>query len=221
MTKKFFAALAMLAVLLTSSIALAAFEESIEEDADLLTVKRIAVAFPNYYKVEEKEPETHELMKDVYGAGKMNSSREILSYEEIASAIRRDTGIDIRQLDVNEAEKVYNSNIARYADAFVITTIANNSGKPWLFFYIYNSLDQKLMYTYSVQGRLIGKNAKDYYKAAEDFFKQFDDTAAKKLSKEERKAYNEKKRELKASKKKAAQVTYKTGKSKVDLVRKK
>ena len=221
MAKKFFVALTMLAIFLTSSIALAAFEETIEEDADLTTVKRMAVAYPSYYKMEEEEPSVSELMKDIYSAGKLNSSREVLSYDEIASAIRRDTGIDIHQLDAIEAEKVYNANIAKYADVYVIETVSNGGKRPWFFFYVYNAADQSLMYTYSLQSKLIGKNTKDYYKASEDFFKQFDETAAKNLSEEDKKKYNEKKREIKASKKKHAQMTYETGRSKVDLVKKK
>ena len=38
--KKFFAALIMLAVFVTSSIAFAAFEETVEEDANLVAVKK-------------------------------------------------------------------------------------------------------------------------------------------------------------------------------------
>lgn len=220
MTKKFFVALTMLAVFFTSSIALAAYEETIEEDADLTAVKKIAVAFPNYYKMEDKEPTATELAKGIYDAGKNNSSREIVSYEDVAAAIRRDTGIDIYRLDAVEAEKVYLANIARYADSYLIETVANNSGKPWVFFYIYNAADQKLMYAYSIQSHFIGKNAKDYYKAAEDFFKKFDDTAAKKLSKEDKEKYKEQKKELQARKKKS-KVIYKTGRNKVDLVTKK
>lgn len=219
--KNFFAALTMFAVLLTSSIALAAFEETIEDDVDLSTVNKIAVAYPNYYKIDEKEPEIGEFMRSIYEAGKMESIREILSYEDIASAIRRDTGIDIHLLDVPEAEKVYNEHVAKYADSYVIATVANNSGMSWLFFYVYNATDQKLMYAYSIQSRVIGKNGKDYLKAAEGFFKQFDIAATEKLSKDEKKKVKEKQKEFKASKRKIKRVIYKTGESKIDKVKKK
>ena len=219
--KKFFIALMMLSVFVTASIASAAYEENIEDDVDLNTVKKIAVAYPNYYKVEEAEPEIYDLAKDIYNAGRFTSSREIVSYEDVAAAIRRDTGIDIHSLDVTEAEKVFNQNIGRYADSYVITTVTNNSKRPWLFFYVYNAADGKLMYTYSIQSNVLDKSAKDYSKAAEDFFKQFDETAKKNLSKEERKKLEQKQKEARIYKRHVEKVTYKTGKDKIDMVRKK
>ena len=218
--KKFLAALAMLAIFLTSSVALAAYEENIEEDADLTTIKTMAVAMPQFYKMEEAEPTIDELTKSIYAAGRDTSSHDIISYEEIAAAVRRDTGVDIYSLDTVEAEKIFNANIGRYADTYMIATIANNSGRPWLFFYVYNAADQKLLYTYSLQSSSIGKNAKDYRKAAENFYKQFDQTSALNMSKEDKKNA-EAKREAKAQKRKIKKVTYKTGHSKADLVKKK
>ena len=219
--KKFLAVLIMLAMFMTSSIASAAYEESIEDDVDLGAVKKIAIAYPNYYKIEEAEPEIYDLAKDIYNSGRFTSSREIVSYEDVAAAIRRDTGIDIYSLDIPEAEKVYNKNISRYADTYVITTVTNNSKRPWLFFYVYNSADSKLMYTYSIQSNVLDKTAKDYAKAAEDFFKQFDETAKKNMSKEERKKLEEKQKEARIYKRHVEKVTYKTGKDKLDMVRKK
>lgn len=221
MTKKFLVALMMLAMLLTSSIALAAYEENIEENVDLNAVKKIAIAFPNYYKTEDKEPDIYDLIREIYNAGRFTSSREIISYEDVASAIRRDTGIDIHSLEVTEAEKVYNQHISRYADSYVITTVTNNSKRPWLFFYVYNATDSKLIYTYSIQSNTLDKTLKDYGKSAEAFFKQFDMTAKKNLSKEERKALEEKQKEARVYKRHVEKITYKTGKSKLDMVRKK
>lgn len=221
MLKKFFAALAMFAIIFTSSSALAAFEETVEEDADLAAVKKLAIAMPNYYKVEETEPELPDLVREIYNAGRFSSTLELFSYEDVAAAIRRDTGVDIYALDVPEAEKVYLKNIPRYADAYVICTIANNSGSPWLFFYVYNAKDQKLMYTYSNQSRLTGKNSRDYGKVAEEFFKQFDTTTAMNLSKEDRQKLKDKQKQKRAEKRRVNKVTYKTGKNKVDMVRKK
>ncbi|MBE8952552.1 MAG: hypothetical protein SR1Q7_05345 [Quinella sp. 1Q7] len=221
MTRKFFAALMMFAVLMVSSSALAAFEENIEEGANLAAVKKLAIAMPNYYKVADAEPEVHDLMRDIYNAGRLTSTLELLSYEDIAAAIRRDTGVDIFSLDVPEAEKQYNKNIPRYADAYVIATIANNSDSPWLFFYVYNAADGKLMYTYSSQSRLTGKNSKDYGKVSEEFFKQFDVAATQGLDKENRKALEAHQKEVRNQRRKMNKVTYKTGKNKVDMVRKK
>ncbi len=219
--KKFFVALMMLSIFLTASIASAAYEETIEDDVDLTAVKKIAVAYPNYYKTEDTEPEIHDFAREIYNAGRFTSSREIVAYADIASAIRRDTGIDINSLDVPEAEKVYNQHVARYADSYVIATVTNNSKRPWLFFYIYNAADSKLMYTYSIQSNTLDKSSKDYGKAAEAFFRQFDETAKKNLSKEERLKLEEKQREARVYRRHVEKVTYRTGKDKIDMVRKK
>ena len=210
----------MSAIFLTSSIALAAYEEFIEEEADLTTIKTMAIAMPNFYKITDEEPNLDELTKSIYAVGRDTSSHDIISYEEIAGSIRRDTGVDIYSLNAVEAEKIFNANIAKYADTYMVATVANNSGKPWLFFYVYNAADSKLMYTYSIQSNSIGKNAKGYNKAAEAFYKQFDQTSVKNLSKED-KQNMEAKREAKAQKRKIKKMTYKTGHSKADLVKKK
>lgn len=221
MTKKFFAALMMLAIFVSSSIATAAFQEEVVEGADLSAIKKMSIAMPNYYKEAETEPNTPDLIREFYNAGRLTSTIEIVSYDDIAAAIRRDTGVDIFSLDVPEAEKVYNANIARYADAYVVATVTNSAKVPWLFFYVYNAADHKLMYTYSFQSRLTGKNLRDYGKAAGEFFKQFDTTTADRLEKDERKKLKQRQSEIRAKKRKLNQVTYKTGKNKVDLVRKK
>ena len=210
----------MSAIFLTSSTALAAYEEYIEDDADLTTIKTVAIAMPNFYKIEEAEPEIDELTKSIYAVGRDTSSHDIISYEEIAGSIRRDTGVDIYSLDAVEADKIFTANIGKYVDTYMVATVANNSGRPWLFFYVYNAADSKLMYTYSIQSSSIGKNTKSYLKAAEAFYKQFDATSAQNMSKEDKKNA-EAKREAKAQKRKIKKVTYKTGHSKADLVKKK
>lgn len=219
--KKFFAALTMLAVFMTASIAMAAFEENIEEGAKLSAVKRIAIAMPNYYKVENEEPHLNDLLREIGNVGKMTSTLQVVSYDDVASGIRRDTGIDILSLDVPEAEKVYNKYVSRYADAYVIATIANNSKVPEIFFYVYNANDQKLMYTYRYQSRLTGKRTRDYSKVVAEFFEQFDRATANSLEKEERKELKEKQKEIRAEKRKEKKKEEKTSKNKVDLVRKK
>ena len=219
--KRFLAVLTMTIVLFTSSIAFAAYEENIMEGADLSSVKRVAVAFPNYYKTEENEPALDELIREIYEAGKAVSTREVISYDSIASNIRRDTGIDIYQLDVNEAEKVFKDNIAKYADSYIVTTVANNSERPQIFYYIYNAADYNLLYAYSIQGRFIGKNTKDYRKASETFYKHFDNTTAKGLSKADKKQFEDKRKELKNTRRQLEDFTYRTDSPRVNKVKKK
>lgn len=220
--KKFFAVqLTALLMLLTSSIASAAFEEKLEDDVDLSTVKKMAIAIPEFYKVEEREPTLEELTKDLGEAGLEASTLEIIPYEEVIAAIRRDTGIDVHSLEPAEAEKFFLRNVKHYADAYLVLTVANNSDKPWLFYYVYDAKTTKLIYTYSVQSRLLGHSAKDYFNTSKDFFRHFDDIAPQKLEGKERKAFQERQKEIRKEKSKVHRLDEKTGRNKVELVRKK
>ena len=219
--KKFFVALAMVATLLTSTVALAAFEETIIEDAELAAVHKLAIALPDFYKVTDREPSLTELTKLLADAGKAQSALEIVTYEEVASNIRRDTGINIYSLDIPEADKIFKENVAKYADSYLVLTVANNSDKAWLFYYIYDAADSKLMYAYQVQGHLIGRSTKDYTNATRDFYKQFDSAAAKSLNKEERKKFKEQQKESRENKREATLQIERKSKQKEDLVRKK
>ena len=219
--KKIFAVLTMTLLLLTSSVALAAFEEKLEDGVDLSKIKRMAIAIPEFYKVEEREPTLEELTKDLGEAGLEASTLEIAPYEEVIAAIRRDTGIDVHSLEPAEAEKFFLRNVKHYADAYVVLTVANNSAKPWLFYYVYDANTTKLIYTYSVQSRLLGHSAKDYFNTSKDFFKHFDDVAPQKLEGSERREFEERKKEIRKSKGKVHRLDEKTGRNKVELVRKK
>lgn len=219
--KKIFAAFTMTLLLLTSSVALAAFEEKLEDGVDLSKIKRMAIAIPEFYKVEEREPTLEELTKDLGEAGIEASTLEIAPYEDVIAAIRRDTGIDVHSLEPAEAEKFFLKNVKHYADAYLVLTVANNSKKPWLFYYVYDANTTKLIYTYSVQSRLLGHSAKDYFNTSKDFFKHFDDVAPQKLEKEERRAFEERQKEIRKGKSKVHRLDENTGRNKVELVRKK
>lgn len=219
--RKFFFALMLFAIMITSSAEAVVYEESTIEGSNLAAVKKIAIAMPNFYKVDAAEPEIHDLIKLLYDSGKSSSTLEIVSYEDVAAAIRRDTGIDILSLDVPEAMKVYKRNIMRYADAYVIETIANSDKFPQLFFYLYNAADSKLMYTYKIRSRLYQRNKDSYARMADAFFIRFDEVTVQNLSKEEQKILRKKQEEVREKKRKAEKLNVKTSKNKVDMVKKK
>ncbi len=219
--RKFFVALMLFAIMITSSAEAVVYEESTIEGSNLAAVKKIAIAMPNFYKVESTEPEIHDLIKLLYDSGKSSSTLEIVAYEDVAAGIRRDTGIDILSLDVPEAMKVYKRNIMRYADAYVIETIANSDKFPQLFFYLYNAADSKLMYTYKIRSRLYQRNKDSYARMADAFFIRFDEVTVQNLSKEEQKILRKKQEEIREKKRKAEKLNVKTSKNKVDMVKKK
>ncbi len=184
--KKFFAALLMLAIFLTSTVAMAAFKETVTEGADIAAIKRLAIAFPNHYKVEDTEPTVEEFTQIIFNASKA-ARCYVISYDEIATNIQRDTGVDIKSLQVEDSRKAYEANISKYADAFVIVTTANNSKKVQFFFDVYDAKSAELVYRFTSQSSSIGKNSKDYGKACEEFYKKFDAAAEKNLKDQQKK----------------------------------
>ena len=178
--KKIFTTLLMLAVMLTSTVAMAAYKETVTEGADIGMIKRLAVALPMHYKIEDTEPTVEEFTQIIFDAGKV-ARCYVISYNEIASNILRDTGVDIKALSESEARKVYNQNISNYADASVIVTTANNGKKPQFFFDIFDAKSGEMVYRLTTQSSVIGKNSKDYGKACEEFYKKFDATAEKSI----------------------------------------
>ena len=178
--KKIFSALLLAVMLLTSTAAFAAYKEDIPEGADLASVKRLAIAFPQHYKVEDTEPTADEFAKVIFAASRV-ARCYVISYDEIAANILRDTGVDITALSDLEARKIYNENVAKYADAFLTVATANNIKKVQFFFEVQNAQSGEMVYLLTTQNGELGKNSKDYLKACENFYKQFDKAAEKSI----------------------------------------
>lgn len=184
--KKIFSTLLLLAVMLTSTVAMAAFKETVSEGADIASIKRLAVALPMHYKVEETEPTVEEFTQIIFDASRA-ARCYVISYDEIAANIQRDTGVEIKNLQEEESRKIYKDNVSKYADAFVIVTTANNGKKVQFFFEIFDAKSGELVYILTTQNGTIGKNSKDYGKACEDFYKKFDSAAEKNLKEQQKK----------------------------------
>lgn len=183
--KKIFSALLLTAILLVSSVAMAAYSETIPEDSDIGSVKRLAIAFPRHYKTMDTEPTAEELSEIMFFASKV-ARCYVISYSDIAENIKKDTGIDIKSLGVNEAQKVFEQNVGKYADGFVLVTTATNSKKVQYFFDV-EKPDGTLVYSLTSQTGEYGRELKGYRKSCEDFYKRFDAAAEKKIKDDEKK----------------------------------
>lgn len=186
--KKIFSVLLLVSILLVSSAAMAAFKETIPEDSDIASVKRLAIAFPRHYKTSDTEPTSEELSDIMFFASKV-ARCYVISFKDIADNIKRDTGIDIRNLGENEAQKVFEKNVGKYADGFVVTTTATNSKKVQFFFDV-SKADGTLVYSLTTQNGSYGRDLKGYRKSCEEFYKKFDvaaETKIKEIEKQERK----------------------------------
>lgn len=186
--KKIFSTLLMLAVMLTSTVVFAAFrEEPIPEGVELDKYQTLAIALPMHYKTEATEPSTNEFTYIILDSSVKNTKRTIISYSDIADKIMHDTGIDIISLEDEKSRKIFKENIAKYADAYILVTTANNNKRTQFFFEVFDSKTGELLYNLSIQDRMIKKTSKDYGKACDDFYKKFD-LATTKQTKELEKA---------------------------------
>ena len=188
--KKFFTATLLVGILLISSVAMAAFQETVPEDSDIASVKRLAIAFPRHYKVEETEPSASELAEIMFYASKV-ARCYVISYDDIAANIKKDTGVEIKELNEVEAAKVFESNVGKYADGYVVLTTATNSKKVQYFFDVYKP-DETLVYPYTVQSGDLSRDLKGYRKACEGFYSKFDAAAENKIKADEKAARKKK-----------------------------
>ena len=188
--KKIFTAFLLTTMLLISSVAFAAYNETVPEDSEISSVKRLAIAFPRHYKTLDTEPTETELASIMANASRV-ARCYVISYDEIAENIKKDTGVEIKELDYNEAEKVFESNVGKYADAYVIVTTATNSKKVQYFFDVYKP-DETPIYSLTTQSGDISRDLKGYTKACEDFYKKIDAAAEQKIKEEQKQARKKK-----------------------------
>ena len=170
--KKFFCSLLMAAIFFVNSAAMAAYEETVTKDADIASIKTLAVALPMHYKIEITEPNPEEFADIVSNAGRL-ANLKILAYDDVVDEIWNDVRIDIKALNDKESRKIFTDNISKYADAYVLATSANNNKITQIFFEVRDSKTDEVMYVFNTQSRRYSKDLKGYTRACEDFFKRF------------------------------------------------
>ena len=190
--KKFFLVLFVFSLILGVN-RVDASVESVENGEELAHIKRLAIAFPEYTKAYEKEPNIDEFINLIYEAGKVSRSY-IISYDEVASRIKGDTGVDVKIIQKMtspdsfkqrmEARKVFRDQIYKFADGYVVVTVANNS-RVTLFFNVYAVNSNERVYSFQVSGSKedYSKNGKAYKALAEQFFRAFDKAAQTEMKK--------------------------------------
>lgn len=167
--------LVMTFLLLTSTKTFAALGEEIPEGADLTTIKRIAVAYPRHYKVEKVSDEpTTEALIEMLGTASKSTRFYVVPYDEIVESIKKDTGTDITTLDYKEAKKIFEENIANYADSYIVLTTANGPDPTTFMFNVQNAQTGKIIYSLNIKSRSFGKNTRGYNSACELFYKTLD-----------------------------------------------
>ena len=163
-------------VLMSTQVVFAnADKVTVAPGADLVSVHRIAVAAPLYVPAKGA-PSKEELTKVLYDASSVARSY-VLSYDTIAQDIQKDATVDIKALDRRQAAKKYKENIAKYADAYVVATVAGN-GRTVFFFDVSKAGTDELLYTYEIAAnRSEADNIGTYTKLAQQFYKNFERSA--------------------------------------------
>lgn len=179
-------------VVLSAQVAFAhSDKETVYEGADLTSVHRLAIGLPLYSPVGEKAPTKEELTKAIADASKV-ARAYVVSYDEAAKAIKADKGIDILALDRHKAADEFKKNVDKYADAYVILTVANNSGIIF-FFDVYKAGTDEMLYTYQIVANRSEDASVDTYKTlSEQFFKHFENAAENQQKKAEKEAKKKK-----------------------------
>lgn len=186
------ALVAVCMLVLSAQVVFAASEkETIQEGADLSSVHRLAIALPEYYPTGEKPATKEEVVEAIAAASKV-ARCYVLSYDDAAYAIRSAGGPDIKVLDRRKAVSEFKAGIGKHADAYVVMTVANNSGIV-CFFDVYRAGTNDLLYTYQVGASRFAKNTPDTFKSlSEQFFKKFESSAEDQQKREAREARKKK-----------------------------
>ena len=148
--KKILRAVLVAFALLTFATTAFAERMTVSEGADLESIQRLAIGMPLYTPPKGDAPTVNDLMQTIFEASRI-SKCFILSYDDVASAIKRDKNIDIKQLPVKKAAKVYADNVSKYADAVIVPTVAISS-RVTIFFGVYDTKNFDLLCDCQTQG---------------------------------------------------------------------
>ena len=168
-------------VVLSTQVAFANSDKAtIQDGADITTVKRLAVASPLYQQLDTKAPSKEMLTQIVYDSSRVARSY-VVSYDTVAEGIRKADNIDIKALDRRKSAKAYKEHVADYADAYVVLTVANNS-RTTFFFDVYKAGSNQLLYSYEIAAnRSEGDNVETFTNLSEQFYKHFERSAQEQL----------------------------------------
>lgn len=174
---------ALCMVVLSAQVAFAnADKTTVQDGADITTIKRLAVASPRYHQVDPQSPDKTMLTQIVFDASRVSHSY-VASYDTVAEGIKKASNIDIKTLDRRQAAKVFKENVANYADAYVILTVANSS-RTTFFFDVYRAGSDELLFTYEIRANSNeGNTVATYNNMCEQFYKHFERAATDQLKK--------------------------------------
>ena len=147
------------------------------EGADITGIHRLALAKPLYIPSSNLAPTMDQLIQIEGDASKV-ARMYVIPYPTAAESVKTDTQVDILALDRHQAAKVFKDNASKYADAYVVLTVANDS-RTSFFFDVYKAGTNELLYTYQIQANRSEKDSvATYQNFCEQFYKNFERSIA-------------------------------------------
>lgn len=185
--KKFFQLLVMLLMLGSNQLALAYSDKAtISEGADIVSVERLAIAAPLYFPL--KDSPTMEQLVQLLNESSAVSKHTVITYDIMVQNLMRDKNVDLLKTDRHVSAKIFRDNIANYADAYMILTVANNS-RTVFFFDVYAAGTNEMMYSYQIIAeRGDPDDVKNYTMMAQKFYKNFDASVGEQRKQQEKDA---------------------------------
>ena len=179
----------------------AATKEDVYNGEKVAKMQRLAIAYPDYIQSLDTEPSINEFINVLLEASKV-SKLTIVSYDDMASKIKQNTGLDIKVLPKKDARKIFKENVNKYVDGYIFFTLANNS-RLNMFCEVYAANTHELLYVLRVEDGKSDevKNARTYKEMAEEFYKAFDSAIQTEIKKKEKEEKDKEKEEKKAKKK--------------------
>lgn len=184
-------ALVLCLVIFSTQVAFAnADKVTLIDGADITGIHRLALAKPLYMQADKLAPTMDQLIQIESESSKV-ARMYVIPYDTVAESIKADSNVDIKVLDRHKAAKVFKENAGKYADAYAVLTVANDS-RTSFFFDVYRAGTNELLYSYQIQANRSDKDdVSTYQTLCEQFYKNF-----------ERSIADQQKKDTKAEKKK-------------------
>lgn len=148
--------------------------DSVNNGADLTKIETMAISAPNYYQTKPKAPTAEQLVKILYEVGQSYKhadqvqSIRVLSYNETINNIRQAIGTEAVYVEQ------FKEHVGDFSDAYIVITVANPN-KPNVFFDIYNSKTNAVMYSYQTTlARGYDFKAKNFKTLCKNFYAALD-----------------------------------------------
>ena len=158
--------------------------DSVNNGADLTKIETMAISAPNYYQTKISAPTAEQLVNILYEVGQSykhsNKVQQIrvISYNETINNIRQAIGTEAVYVEQ------FKEHVGDFSDAYILITVANPN-KPNVFFDVYNSKTNAVMYSYQTTlARGYDFKAKNFKTLCKNFYTAFDEAIIDQLSQE-------------------------------------